>query len=77
MQVQQIKMPKWYPYYEKQFEFFPLKLRSFTFGKLLKIEEIKRFMNSDIEQDRHWGINGKDFKCKILTFMIVKNVIKI
>ena len=40
MQVQQIKMPKWYPYYEKQFEFFPLKLRSFTFGKLLKIEEM-------------------------------------
>lgn len=46
-QIQTIRMPRWFPYYEKQYNFFPLKLRSFTFGKPMQVKNVLAVMNSD------------------------------
>lgn len=70
-------MPKWYPHYEKQFNFFPLKLRSFTYGKPLELKEIQAVMNTDYLLHNFWCIEEDELKQKVLTFVIIKNVIKI
>jgi hypothetical protein len=52
--------------------YFPLKLRSFTFGKILEMHEIYRILNNEYIQRNFDNITDLDVKAKVLTFIIIR-----
>ena len=57
--------------------YFPLKLRSFTFGKILEMHEIYRILNNEYIQRNFDNITDLDVKAKVLTFIIIRQSIKL
>lgn len=72
-----VRVPKWTVHYDAQYQFFPLKLRSFTFGKLIDLHAIYGILNIDFICRNFDEVTDIDVKQKILTFVIVRNAIKL
>lgn len=72
-----IRMPKWIAHFDAQYVYFPLKLRSFTFGKLLDLHAIYGILNIEFICRNFDEVTDPDAKQRILTFVIVRNAIKL
>jgi hypothetical protein len=72
-----IKMPRWYIHYEKQIKHFPLKLRSFTYGAPIPLEKCQKFLNDEYYNNNFSNVEDIEAKTRVLTFVVIRNAIKI
>ena len=72
-----VRAPKWLIHYETQNMYFPLKLRSFTFGKILEMHEIYRILNNDYIKHNFDGVADQRDKARVCTFVIIRQSIKL
>lgn len=71
-----IRVPRWFGHFEKQYVYFPLKLRSFTYGCTIPIKEVERIMNREYLLQNFWPIQDEEKKKKVLTFVVIRNIVK-
>jgi hypothetical protein len=72
-----VRVPKWFVHFEKQYVFFPLKLRSFTYGIQIPLKEVERIMNREYLLQNFWSIQDEERKKKVLTFVVIRNIVKL
>lgn len=69
--------PKWFYSYSKNKKQFALKLKSFTFGPPLKMRELQSSLSIDNCIKFYWHIKDEPFQQKILSFVMIRNIIKL
>jgi hypothetical protein len=57
--------------------YFPLKLKSFTFGAPIPLARVQSCLNFDHALRPYWLIEDETKKLKVLTFVVIRNVIKL
>ena len=68
---------KWFPTYAKNFRQFPVKLKAFTRGMTVPMSELQSSLSMDYVFKYLFSISDEEKKHKILTFIMMRNLLRL